>query len=129
MTLQVKRARVLIVDDESLTLTSLADFLQEMGYATAMAESGETAIRLQREQAFDVCIVDIRMPRMGGVETLLALHTIAPQSRYLVYTGSPQFTLSPALRAIGLTEADVIRKPLQDLTVFVGHIEDVLSRE
>ncbi len=121
--------RVLIVDDELLTRTSLADFLQEMNYTTVMAEGGETAIQLQQEQAFDVCIVDIRMPGIGGVETLLALHHIAPQSRYLVYTGSPQFALSPALENIGITELDVIRKPLSDMNIFVERIESLLGRE
>ncbi len=121
--------RVLIVDDELLTRTSLADFLQEMNYTTVMAEGGETAIQLQQEQAFDVCIVDIRMPGIGGVETLLALHHIAPQSRYLIYTGSPQFMLSPALENIGITELDVIRKPLSDMNIFVERIESLLGRE
>lgn len=121
--------RVLIVDDEPLARTSLADFLQEMGYTAVMAEGGETAIRLQQEQAFDVCIVDIRMPGIGGVETLLALHHIAPQSRYLVYTGSPQFVLPPVLENIGITELDVICKPLLDMGVFVERIEDLLDME
>ncbi len=119
--------RVLIVDDEPLTRTSLADFLQEMGYTVVMAEGGEIAIHLQQEQAFDVCIVDIRMPGMSGVETLLALHRITPQSRYLVYTGSPQFVLSPALENIGITESDVIRKPLPDMSIFVERIETLLD--
>lgn len=119
--------RVLIVDDEPLTRSSLADFLQEMGYTTVMAEGGETAIRLQQEQAFDVCIVDIRMPGIGGVETLLALHRVAPQSHCLVYTGSPQFVLSPALESIGITELDVIRKPLSDMSIFVERIEKLLD--
>ncbi len=125
----MRSARVLIVDDEFLTRISLAGFLQEMGYTTAVAEGGETALSLQREQTFDVCIVDVRMPGLDGVETLLALHAIAPQSRYLIYTGSPLFTLSPALQAIGLTEADVIHKPLRDITVFVERIEDLLNRD
>lgn len=119
--------RVLIVDDEPLTRISLADFLEEMGYTVVMAEGGEAAIHLQQEQAFDVCIVDIRMPGISGVETLLALNRINPQSRYLVYTGSPQFVLSPALENIGLTESDVIRKPLPDMSIFIERIEKLLD--
>ena len=117
--------RVLIVDDEPLTRASLADFLQEMGYTTVMVEGGEAAVQVHQEQPFDVCIVDIRMPGLSGVDTLLALHHIAPQSRYIIYTGSPQFMLSPALESIGLTESDVIRKPLLDMNIFVERIENL----
>lgn len=115
--------RVLIVDDEFLTRISLADFLQEMGYIVTSVGGGAEAIALQRTEAFDVCIVDIRMPGISGIQTLLALHCIAPQSRYLIYTGSPHFTLPADLENIGIIEYDIVRKPLLDMRVFVDLIE------
>jgi DNA-binding NtrC family response regulator len=115
--------RVLIVDDERLTRVSLADFLQDMGYETAVASDGESAAQLQQERPFDVCIVDIRMPTMGGVEVILTLHRIASSSRFIVYTGSPQFMLPPALEEIGLMECDIVRKPVLDMEVFAALIE------
>lgn len=117
--------RILIVDDERLTRISLADFLQDMGYDTATAGDGETAIQLQQEQPFDVCIVDIRMPGMDGIETILHLHRVAPHSRFIICTGSPQFALSPALKEIGLLEGDIVRKPVLDMNIFVSLIERV----
>jgi len=111
--------RILVVDDERLARISLADFLQEAGYETEVASDGESAIRLQQKQPFDVCIVDIRLPGIDGVETILSLHRIEPQTRFIVYTGSPQFALSPALKKIGLSRNYVVRKPVFDMTVFV----------
>ena len=111
--------RILIVDDERLTRTSLADFLQDMDHDTATAGDGETAIRLQQERTFDVCIVDIRMPGMDGIETITHLHQVAPRSRFIICTGSPQFALSPALQAIGLSEDDIVRKPVLDMNIFL----------
>ncbi len=115
--------RILIVDDERLTRISLADFLQEAGYETTTAEDGESAVRLHQAFPFDLCIVDIRLPGMNGVETILALHRIAPDTDFIIYTGSPQFILSPALQKTGLSEADVVRKPVYDMDIFVSKIK------
>ena len=115
--------RILVVDDERLTRISLADFLQEMDYETSTAGDGKSAIQLQREHPFDVCIVDIRMPDMDGVETIQSLHLIAPGSRFIVYTGSPQFALTPNLVQVGVTEHHVVRKPVADMNVFVSLID------
>lgn len=117
--------RILIADDEHLARTSLADFLREAGYETVTAADGESAIRLQQKQPFDVCIMDIRMPDVDGVETILALHRITPASHFIVYTGSPNFTLPPALRAIGLSEHHIVRKPVLDMEKFLDLIESL----
>lgn len=79
--------------------------------------------QLQRERPFDVCIVDIRMPGMDGSETILALHQIAPDSRFIIYTGSPHFTLSPALKEIGVSKCNIVRKPVLDMNVFITMID------
>jgi DNA-binding NtrC family response regulator len=121
--------RVLIVDDERLARISLADFLQESGYEVIAVSDGESAIRQQQQQPFDVCIVDIRMPSMNGVETMLALHRAGPDSLYIVYTGSPQFVVTPALEEIGLTEQCVVRKPVIDMGVFVALIDAELPQD
>ena len=115
--------RVLVVDDEPLARVSLADFLDDEGYETATASDGESAIQLHRKQPFDVCIVDIRMPTVGGVDVILTLHQITPSSRFIVYTGSPQFVLPPVLEKIGLSERDIVRKPVMDMDVFIPLID------
>ena len=101
--------RVLIVDDERLARISLADFLQESGYEVIAVSDGESAIRQQQQQPFDVCIVDIRMPSMNGVETMLALHRAGPDSLYIVYTGSPQFVVSTHSCAVSLANSSTGR--------------------
>jgi len=115
----MKTMRILIVDDERLTRISLADFLAEESFDTAAAGDGESAIELQRRRPFDVCIVDIRMPGLDGVETILALHEIGPDSDFIICTGSPQFSVPPALKSVGLSQHDVVYKPILDMNVFV----------
>ncbi|MBN1220101.1 MAG: response regulator [Anaerolineae bacterium] len=110
--------RILVIDDERLTRISLADFLEEAGFDTATASDGETALQLQRERPFDLCIVDIRMPDLDGVDTILALQHMTPHCQFIIYTGSPQFTLPLALENLGLTEQHVVRKPIIDMGIF-----------
>ncbi|MBN1582514.1 MAG: response regulator [Anaerolineae bacterium] len=114
---------VLVVDDERLTRISLAAFLQDAGYQSVAVQDGESAIQLHQQQPFRVCIVDIRMPGMDGIETILALHQIAPDSYYIICTGSPQFVLPSILQEIGLSEKDVIQKPVLDMNIFCALIE------
>ena len=117
--------RILIIDDEPLTRLSLADFLQEAGYKAEAVGDAEAALARQHEDYFDVYIVDIRMPGLDGVETILALQRLAPSSRFLIYTGSPQFTLPPTLEKLGLSERYIVRKPVIDMNVFVTLIEQI----
>ncbi len=112
--------RILIVDDEHLTGIALADYLGEEGFDPVVVENGPAALKVQQQQPFDVCIVDIRMPGMDGVEAILALHDIAPDSHFIICTGSPQFVLPPALKKIGLTQQLVVTKPILDMEIFVA---------
>jgi len=124
----MESVQVLIVDDEELACLSLADFLQEAGYAIMIANNGERAVELLQQQCCMVCIVDIRLPGMDGVETILALHTIAPTTRFIVYTGSPEFSVPPVLQPLRVAEQYVVRKPVEDMGIFITLIEQ-LQRE
>lgn len=123
----MSKNRVLIVDDERLTGIALADYLEEEGFQSAVAEDGQTAIKLQKQHPFDVCIVDIRMPGMDGVEAILTLHQISSLSRFVVCTGSPQFTVPDALKAIGVAQQAVVLKPILDMQVFVNLLKTITS--
>jgi two-component system OmpR family response regulator len=117
--------RILIVDDERLTRLSLADFLQESGYETATAADADTALAQQQEHPFDVCIVDIRMPGLDGTEIILRLYRLATHSIFIVYTGSPQFTLPSTLEKLGVSERQIVRKPVGDMNIFITLIEEM----
>lgn len=120
---------ILVIDDEHLTRISLADFLEEAGYNPTAVADGETAVQCQQKHIFDVCIVDIRIPGMDGIDTIAALHRISPHSRYIIYTGSPQFTLTPALEKAGVTDAYVVHKPVPDMKIFLTLIEQITNPE
>lgn len=65
-----KAMRILIVDDDEVQRSLLHSFLRIQGFQTALASSGEEAMRLLGEKPFDMMISDVRMPGLSGLETM-----------------------------------------------------------
>ena len=83
--------RVLLVDDHDLFRTGLRNLLEERGVQIAgEAGLGADAVRLVRELAPDVVVMDLHMPGMTGIEAIRQIHGFAPLTRVLVLTISDQ---------------------------------------
>ena len=65
-----KNPRILIVDDDAGQRSLLDSFLQSQGFATFVADSGERALEILRDEKIDMMISDVRMPGLSGLETL-----------------------------------------------------------
>lgn len=78
--------RVLLVDDEPAIRRALRTSLAEMGFSITEASRGEEAIQLVQSQAFDVVLLDINMPGIGGMKTLVKLRSMAPRLPILMVT-------------------------------------------
>jgi DNA-binding NarL/FixJ family response regulator len=82
-------ARVLLVDDHDLFRSGLRNLLTDHGVdVVGEAASGQEALRMVRELAPDVVVMDLNMPRMRGVEATREITTAAPLTRVLVLTVS-----------------------------------------
>ncbi len=111
---------VLIVDDEAPICDNLAAYLEDDGLRVQVAHSGEEALRLvEAGLEVQVCILDLRLPGMDGNQTALALHRIAPGIRFLIHTGSTDYTPSPDLGGIGVSPAHLFNKPVADMSRLV----------
>jgi DNA-binding NarL/FixJ family response regulator len=83
--------RVLIVDDHDLFRTGLRNLLEGEGVQIiGEAAAGQEALKIVRELAPDVVVMDLNMPGMGGVEATRHISTIAPLTRVLMLTISDQ---------------------------------------
>ena len=80
--------RVLIVDDHAIVRKGLATIINRDPEMTAIAqaEDGQQAIDAFREYQPDVTLMDLRMPKMGGVEAIMAIRTEFKQARIAVLT-------------------------------------------
>jgi DNA-binding NarL/FixJ family response regulator len=85
------RLRVLLVDDHDLFRTGLRNLLEEQGVqVVGEAAGGSDALRIVREIAPDVVVMDLNMPGMSGVEATREIASIAPLTRVVVLTISDQ---------------------------------------
>ena len=83
--------RVLIVDDHDLFRSGLRNLLEDDGvHIVGEAANGKDAIKVVREVAPDVVVMDLNMPGMGGVEATRHISTVAPLTRVVMLTISDQ---------------------------------------
>ncbi len=79
--------RVLLVDDHDLFRTGLRNLLEEQGvHIVGEATGGSEALKITRELAPDVVVMDLNMPGISGVEATREIATLAPRTRVVVLT-------------------------------------------
>jgi DNA-binding NarL/FixJ family response regulator len=79
--------RVLIVDDHDLFRTGLRNLLEEQGVViVGEAAAGAEAVKIVREIAPDVVVMDLNMPGMGGIEATRHITAFAPLTRVVMLT-------------------------------------------
>ncbi len=83
------KERILIVDDEEAILTLVTRQLRQAGYDILIANRGEMALTIYREQAdhIDLVIMDLSMPGMGGYRALKELLEINPEVSVIIASG------------------------------------------
>lgn len=78
--------RVLVVEDERKVASFVARALRENAYAVDIAESGEKALELAFDYSYDVILLDVRLPRMSGIEVCRALRQRGVETPILMLT-------------------------------------------
>ena len=78
--------KILIVDDEILTLKILKQELGDIGYNVSLAYDGEEAIEKISKEDFDMVIVDNRMPKKSGIEVIKEIKKFKPNTIMLMMT-------------------------------------------
>lgn len=78
---------VLVIDDEDLVRDVLARMIEDLGYVVASARDGASGLALVEQQAFDLVLVDMTMPRMSGAEVIAALRQKHPHVKVVLCSG------------------------------------------
>ena len=82
-----ERGRVLVVDDEVEIRHGLQRLITRFGYSVRVAASAEEADNWLNSERFDICLLDIELPRMNGVEFLGWALTRDPEMAVIMLTG------------------------------------------
>jgi DNA-binding NtrC family response regulator len=106
-----QQGHLLFVDDEPALRSLMAERLGERGFQVEQADSGETALKLLEQFAFDVVITDLRLPGIDGTQVIASALERYPGIIAIVITGYG--TVRDAVSAIKRGAADFIAKPFQ----------------
>src|SRR5262245_54600404 len=111
--------RLLIVDDDEDLRTTLAARFERLGLAVTTAASGEEALAKAAGARFDVAVLDLHLPGMGGVELLVKLKELHPEAESLLLTAHG--SVETAVQAMKQGAYDYLTKPfrLSELEVHV----------
>jgi DNA-binding NtrC family response regulator len=82
-----KSNQILIVDDNPHMSSLLSEILDFFDYRGVGAHDGEEALRILKEECFEMVITDLRMPRMDGMDLLHSIKAEFPQLPVVVITG------------------------------------------
>lgn len=122
--METPRIHVLIIDDEPMLRRSIADFLSdEDRYEILQAGDGESALDLLLHSTVDICLVDLRLPGINGIEFILRAQQAHPALRFLIHTGSPEEQLPRATLQGVKGFRGALFKPLTNLMELIHAID------
>jgi|WetSurMetagenome_2_1015567.scaffolds.fasta_scaffold113050_3 DNA-binding NtrC family response regulator len=107
----ITNPRILIVDDEQMICTLLLEILGEQGYVCETAENTGKALEILRNHAFDIALVDVKMPGLSGMDLLSAIHKSYKSTSVIMITAVND--ISTAVEAIKNGASDYIIKPFR----------------
>ncbi|MGE0822382.1 MAG: sigma-54-dependent transcriptional regulator [Candidatus Binatia bacterium] len=119
------QARILIVDDDTVSCQLFAKVLTAEGYTVEWVTNGEEALSRATAHPYNVLLVDVRLPGMTGLAVTRAVHQQCPQVAVIVMTGFG--SMETAVEAIRDGAFDYISKPMnldelkQTVARAVGH--------
>ncbi|TKB27487.1 response regulator [Desulfopila sp. IMCC35006] len=107
---EIIKAKVLLVDDEELFLTTLAKRLEVRGMQVSTVTRGKDAVAMVDKQAFDLVVLDLSMPGMDGLETLKQIKAKQPDAEIIILTG--EGSIRTGIEAMKAGAEDFLQKPV-----------------
>jgi len=103
---------ILIVEDDALVRESLAELLAREGYGVSFVGDGRQGFELLDKNSFDVILLDLRLPDMGGIDFLRECRQRCPGTDVVMMTSFG--TIETAVEAMRAGARDYLTKPIHD---------------
>lgn len=110
-----KKGNILVVDDEEVMRDVLESLLSQEGYRVDLAKTGEEGLARFGERTYDVVLLDVSMPGIGGLRTLEELLKLDREAVVLMITAYATFDTAIAAWQLGAFSA--IRKPFENESI------------
>jgi len=122
----MKDAKILLVDDEVVFTNNMSKLLSRRGYQVKAVNSGDEALRALMDNAFDVMVLDLKMPGLDGIATIREMKKLGLLTEVLILTGHGSIDL--ALEALQSGADDYVTKPCE-IAELVSKIEAAFERK
>jgi two-component system, NtrC family, response regulator HydG len=126
MNLRAAAPTLLVVDDEPSNLESLERIFAREGLTVVVAPDGKEGLEMLRKRRIDVCLTDLMMPGVSGVDLLKAARQVSPETEVVLMTAYG--TVETAVEAMREGAYDFITKPLKRAHV-VRVVEKALEKQ
>ncbi len=122
----MKGIRVLLIDDEEEFRKTLATRLRMRNLEITEAGSGPVAIEAMTREVFDVVVLDLRMPGMDGIDTLMHLKKVQPRTEVIMLTGHA--SVESAIDGMQQGAFDYLMKPC-DINELILKIQSACKKK
>jgi len=123
----MQHAKVLLVDDEKPYINTMLKRLSKRGLKVISAYDGLEALEtLEKDRTVDVVILDIKMPRMDGMEALRHIKSKHPLVEVIMLTGHA--TVETGIEGMKMGACDYLMKPC-DTEELVAKVQEAVARK
>lgn len=116
---------ILVVDDDADITCNVLDILTDLGYDADSAHDGESALQLVRGKAYDVAVLDFKMPDMDGATLYKHIKLLSPETVGIMVTAYANRDGVERAKEAGVRQ--VLRKPVDPRTLLSG-IDEATQR-
>jgi len=118
--------KILIVDDDENIRNVLTTILEDEDYTVESADTAKKGIEKSEKTVYNLALIDVRLPDMGGIELLAKMRSTEPKMRKIIITGYP--TLQNAVEAVNKGADAYIMKPF-DVEKILQTIKEQLQKQ
>lgn len=119
------KSAILFMEDEPVIQEVLAEYMKLQDYEVTTADNGNDAVKLFREQSFDMAVLDIMVPGISGLEVLKIIREEKPQIPVIIMSAlGDDYT---QVKAFNLYADDYIVKPVSPI-ILLKRMETILRR-
>lgn len=120
-------AKILVVDDEESIRFYLREVLERDGHIVTAVESGEAALQFAQAESFDLALIDLKLPGVGGMQVLKTLRQTSPHTTIIVLTAHA--SLETAVEALRQGAHDYLFKPCKTVELRESVASGLLKRQ
>ena len=123
----MENGKLLLVDDEKGFLDTITKRLEKREIKVQAVYSGEDAlVELKKNSAIEVVVLDVKMPGMGGIETLVGIKQRFPLMEVIMLTGHA--TVETAIDGMKLGAFDYLLKPC-DIDLLISKVKEAIEKK